>query len=246
MTPSNDKPQSAPVGVADFRTTHWSLVLTAGEKTSARSAEALETLCRTYWYPLYAYIRRKGHSPEDAQDLVQGFFARLLRNKSFVGADREKSKFRTYLLGALNHFLADEWDKARAEKRGGGDTILSFDDENAERRYLQEPSSDLTPEKVFDRRWSMTLLDQALKRLREEFTAAGKVRHFELLKGFLTSEAAAGAYDGIAAELQTTPNTVAASVRRLRHRYRELVRAEVAQTVNSASEVDEELRALFG
>jgi RNA polymerase sigma factor (sigma-70 family) len=245
MTPSNDKLQSTPVSIADFRTTHWSVVLTAGE-SSARSTEALEMLCRTYWFPLYAYIRRKGHSPHDAQDLAQGFFARFLKNKSFGGADRDKGKFRTYLLGALNHFLADEWDKARAEKRGSGRVIFSFDDENAEHRYLQEPSSDLTPKKVFDRRWGATLLDQALKRLREEFTLAGKVRHFELLKSFLTCEPAAGAYDGVAAELQTTPNTIAVKVRRLRQRYRELVRAEVSQTVASMHGVDEELGALFG
>jgi RNA polymerase sigma factor (sigma-70 family) len=233
-------------GGGDFTTTHWSRVQQAGDKDSLLAGDALAELCQTYWYPLYAYVRRKGHSPQDAQDLTQGFFARLLKNNSFAGADPEKGKFRTYLLGALNHFLADEWDKARAEKRGGGHAVFSLDDETAERRYLQEPSLDLTPEKIFDRRWGMTLLEQALKRLREEFTGAGNGRHFELLKSFLTSEAVAGAYDGIAAELQTTPNAIAASVRRLRQRYRELVRAEVAETVASPRDVDEELRALFG
>lgn len=245
MPGSDDDFQTA-VGRGEFRTTHWTRVQKASEGDSTMAKQALAKLCETYWHPLYAYVRRKGHSPQDAQDLTQGFFARLLKNNSIAGADREKGKFRTYLLGAMNHFLADEWDKARAEKRGGGDAVLSLDDASAERRYLQEPSSELTPEKVFDRRWGMTLLDQALKQLREEFTAADKVQHFEHLKPFLTSEAVAGAYDDIAAELQTTPNAVAASVRRLRRRYRELVRAEVAQTVNSAADVDEELRALFG
>jgi RNA polymerase sigma factor (sigma-70 family) len=244
-SPSNNDDLSA-ANPHQFAETRWSLVMTAGEKTSAQSMVALETLCRTYWYPLYAYVRRKGNGAHDAQDLVQGFFARLLKNKSFAAADRRRGKFRTYLLGAMNHFLADEWDKMRAQKRGGGEAVLSLDTDEAERRYLQEPSSDLTPDKIYDRRWGRALLDEALTQLGDEFSAAGRARHFELLKSFLVSEAAAAAYDDIAAELQTTPNAVAASVRRLRQRYRNLVRAEVAQTVNSPSEIDQELRALFG
>lgn len=227
-----------------FSQTHWSVVLSAAQ-TSSFQAAALETLCRTYWLPLYAYVRRKGHSPHDAQDLTQEFFARLLKNNSFAGADRQKGKFRTYLLGALNHFLADEWDKTRAAKRGGGRAIISLDDEKAEERYLQHPASDLPPDKIFARRWGLVLLEEALKRLREEFVAAGKGRQFELLKSFLTVETQDSGYVSIAAELETTTNTVAVSVHRLRQRYRELVRAEVAHTVADLGEVDEELRGLF-
>ena len=195
--------------------------------------------------PLRLYVRRKGNSPHDAQDLTQEFFARLLKHNSFAGADRQKGKFRTYLLGALNHFLADEWDKARAEKRSGGQALISLDDENAEERYLQQPASDLSPDKVFARRWGLILLEAALTRLREESVAAGKGRQFELLKIFLTTETQDSGYESIAAELDTTTNSVAVSVDRLRQRYRELVRAEVAHTVTDPREVDEELRGLF-
>ena len=195
--------------------------------------------------PLRLYVRRKGNSPHDAQDLTQEFFARLLKHNSFAGADRQKGKFRTYLLGALNHFLADEWDKARAEKRSDGQALISLDDENAEERYLQQPASDLSPDKVFARRWGLILLEAALTRLREESVAAGKGRQFELLKTFLTTETQDSGYESIAAELDTTTNSVAVSVDRLRQRYRELVRAEVAHTVTDPREVDEELRGLF-
>ena len=169
-----------------------------------------------------------------------------MKYKSFAGADRQKGKFRTYLLGALNHFLADEWDKARAEKRGGKVEFISLNDtQNAERLYLQEPSADLTPEKIFDQRWRLTLLQQAMGRLKAGFVASDKTRQFELLKPFLTGDTGPGGYEGVAAALGTTPGSVAVSVHRLRQRFRELVRAEVAQTVATPAEVDDELRALF-
>lgn len=229
-----------------FTPTHWSVVHSAAQTSSPQADAALETLCRTYWLPLYAYVRRQGHRPHDAQDLTQEFFARLLKNKSFAGADRLKGKFRSYLLGALQHFLADEWDKARAEKRGGRCETFSLDALEPEARYALEPSTDLTPDKVFDRRWAATLLELALRRLREEFTAAGQARHFDLLKPFLTSDAGPGGYDEVAAQLATSPATVAVAVHRLRQRYRAAVRAEIAHTVNSADELEEELRGLFG
>ena len=228
-----------------FATTHWSVVLLADHSSPTAASGALEKLCRSYWYPVYAFVRRQGFSPHDAQDLTQEFFSRLLKRNTFADADPAKGRFRSFLLGALKHFLADEWDKARAEKRGGQCEIFSLDALEPEARYALEPASDLTPEKIFDRRWAATLLEQALHRLREEFTAAGKARQFDLLKPFLTSDAGLGGYDEVAAQLETSPQTVAVSVHRLRQRYREAVRAEIAQTVTSPDNVEEELRGLF-
>jgi RNA polymerase sigma-70 factor (ECF subfamily) len=178
--------------------------------------------------------------------LTQEFFLRLLKNKSFAGADRQKGKFRTYLLGALEHLLADEWDKARAEKRGGRVEFISLDDAQcAERNFAQEPDSELTPEQIYDRHWRLTILERSLSRLREEFTKAGKARPFALLKTFLTNEVGPAEYDTVAAQLEMTANSIAVSVHRMRQRYRQLVRDEIAQTVGTVGDVDEEIRALF-
>ncbi len=230
---------------AEFAETRWSIVMAAGRESSPQATAALEILCRTYWYPVYSHVRRRGYAPPDAQDLTQEFFARVLRNHSFVRADRAKGRFRTYLLAAVNHFLADEWDKTRTQKRGGGEKLLSLDEDGFERRYGQEMASDLNPEKLYDQQWATILLEQGIKRLREEFITAGKVRKFELLKPFLTQEAAPGIYDTLAVELHASVGSIAVAVHRLRQRYRELVRAELAQTVSSRAEVDEELRHLF-
>jgi RNA polymerase sigma factor (sigma-70 family) len=238
-------PDSIPPGREHFEQTQWSLVVLAGRKSSPGAAEALNSLCRTYWYPLYCYVRRKGYSPHDAQDLTQEFFARLLKSNSFATASREKGKFRTYLLSALNHFLSDEWDKARAAKRGGGEVLISLDQEDAEKRFQNEPCVDLSPDKVYDRRWALTVLREALNALRKEHEQPEKMRLFDLLKPHLTSEPDSASYHSIASELGMTPNAVAVAVHRLRQRYRELVRAAVAQTVTSPLEVDEELRNLF-
>src|SRR6059036_989566 len=160
----------APTDAArQFATTHWSVVLTAGAGSSSVAQAALETLCRTYWYPLYAYIRRQGHSPHDAQDLTQEFFARLLQKDYLQAAGRDKGRFRTFLIVALKRFLANEWDRARAQKRGGGQVLLSLDTENAEARYQTEPAADLSADRIFERRWALTLLDRATTRLRHEF-----------------------------------------------------------------------------
>jgi RNA polymerase sigma-70 factor (ECF subfamily) len=228
-----------------FATTHWSVVRLAGRLSSPAAESALEKLCRGYWYPVYAFVRRRGSGPHDAQDLTQEFFSRLLRKNTFADADPAKGRFRSFLLGALKHFLSDEWDKARAEKRGGHNETFSLDALEPEARFALEPATDLTPERIFDRRWGMTQLDQALRRLREEFKTAGKAPQFELLKPFLTSDAGPGGYDDVAAQLETSPQTVAVSVHRLRQRYREAVRAEVAHTVTSPDQIDEELRGLF-
>ena len=178
--------KDAPGAVAQplFATTHWSVVLTAGEEQSPQAAQALETLCRTYWYPLYAYIRRRGYSPEDAQDLTQEYFARLLKRNYPAQADRAKGKFRSFLLLTLNHFLSDDHERATTQKRGGGQPTVSLDGLNSEDRYRLEIADELSPEKLFERRWAQTVLDQALARLRAEFVADGKAEHYEVLKVF--------------------------------------------------------------
>lgn len=236
---SKVKPQAS----VDFTETRWSVVAAAAENQSPGAAAALETLCETYWFPIYVYIRRRGHSPHDAQDLTQDFFARIVSDNSFARADRGKGKFRSYLLGALNHFLADDWDKKRASKRGGGQTILSI--QAAEEKYMQIPSTSVSPEKAFDHRWGMILLEQGVRRLQAELKAAKKEAQFELLKDFLINESAPGRYDAVARKLSLSPNRVAVMVFRMRKRFRELLRAELAQTVSTQADLDEELRHLF-
>ena len=227
----------------NFGETRWSVVNAAGEIASPLQAAALETLCNAYWFPIYVYVRRRGYSAHDAQDLTQDFFARIVINNSFARADRNKGKFRSYLLGALNHFLADEWDKKRAKKRGGGQTIWSL--EEAEENYLQIPASNTTPETAFDHRWGLILLEQAVRRLHEELKATKKEMQFALLKDFLTNDPAPGGYATAARKLSVKPNRVAVIVHRMRRRFRELLRAELAHTVSSQADLDEELRHLF-
>jgi len=228
-----------------FASTHWSVVLAASHSDSTRQAAALEQLCRTYWYPLYLFVRRRGNGPEDAQDLTQEFFARLLEKRWLEGVEKNGSRFRSFLLNALNGFLANQYDRASAAKRGGNRQILSLDAGQAERRYLLEPATNETPEKVFDRRWALTVLDRALTRLKEETTATGKARQFDLLNPFLSREPEPGEYAGVAAKLDVSGGAVGVSVHRLRQRYREMVRAEIADTVADPAQVDTEMRELF-
>lgn len=228
-----------------FRSTHWSLVELAGDADSPQATAALEKLCRTYWLPLYSYIRRQGYGPHDAQDLAQGFFARLLRMNSLASVGPQKGKFRTFLLAALNHFLSDERDHARAEKRGGGKTLISLDETSAEKRYLEVPAPDLTPEKLFDRRWALTVMEQALDRLRKEYGNAGNAALFEQLGGFLSREASPGEYDTPARKLGMSAGAMAVAVHRLRQRYRECVRFELSQTVTSREDLEMEMKYLF-
>jgi DNA-directed RNA polymerase specialized sigma24 family protein len=238
-------PTPSPTSDAWFVTTHWSVVLSARDKHSPRSAVALETLCRTYWYPLYAYLRRQGRPPHDAQDLTQGFFARLLQKDYLQAADREKGKFRTFLLVALKRFLANEWDRAHAQKRGGFATVVPIDQEFAESRLAADPSSNVQPDLLFDRNWAMTLLAQTMSRLQEEYVASGRARLFEYLQSCLAREESALPYADIAARLNLTEAAVKMAVQRLRARYREILRAEIAHTVSSPEEVEEEIRHLF-
>ena len=227
----------------EFDTTHWSVVLAArGE--SADAQEALEKLCRVYWYPLYAFVRRQGHSPEDAEDLIQGFFARLLQRKDLETVQRERGRFRSYLLVSLKHFMLNEQLHARAEKRGGGRSLISLDEVEAEKKFAQEPVDNSTPEKIFERRWAMALLDTVLERLRQEHEATGRLRLFESLRWFLSDEPAEQSQAEIAAKLGVSTGAVKQAVRRLRQRYRELLHEEVANTVATAADIDDEVRHL--
>ncbi len=220
-------------------------MLTAGAGSSPVAQAALETLCRTYWYPLYAYTRRRGYSPHDAQDLTQGFFARLLARNDLAQVHPQKGKFRSFLLASLQHFLADEWDKASADKRGGQATILSLDEPIAEQRYQQEPASELSPEKIFDRRWALTVLERAQTSMKAEFAVDGKSDLFEALKAFLSGEKPGQTHAEVAARLGKSTDAVRCAVQRLRRRYGKLIRAEVAHTVASPTQVEEEIRYLL-
>ncbi len=224
--------------------THWSLVLAAGHPGSPQADAALAKLCQIYWYPLYAYLRWLGHRPEEAQDLTQEFFARLLERNYLEAADPEKGKFRSFLHMALKRFLANERDRANRLRRGGGQTLVSLDEQDAEGRYLAEPVDELTPDKSFDRRWAWTLLEQVLKRLEAQWQAAGKAVVFQELRIFLTGEKGDTPYVEIAQRLQMTEGTVKVTVHRLRQRYRELLRLEIAKTVATPEQVEEEMRDL--
>jgi DNA-directed RNA polymerase specialized sigma24 family protein len=238
MSPSDASP-------GRFATTHWSVVVAARDGEAVEAREALAALCQAYWYPIYAYVRRQGHPADQAQDLTQEFFTRLLE-KDFLGAvDPEKGKFRAFLLAACKHFLANERDRDRAQKRGGGRACLPLDFGDAEVRYGREPGHRLTAEKLFERRWALALLEGVLARLREEHAARGKGELFDRLRGFLVGERQPGGYAGAAADLGLTEGAVKVAVHRLRQRYRELLREEIARTVHDPEQVDEEIRALF-
>lgn len=239
---------SAPASEAGgpaFVTTHWSVVLAAGRNDTTRAHDALARLCQTYWHPLYAYVRRLGHSPHDAQDLTQEFFARLLGKNYLAGADESRGRFRSFLLASLKHFLANEWDRASAQKRGGGQVPVPIDLITAETSCRFEPADQLTAEKIYERRWALTLLDQVLGRLRAEHVRDGREKLFEELKATLTEGSRTVAYAEIARRLNTTEGAVKVAVHRLRQRYREVLRAEIADTVASPGEVEDELRNLF-
>jgi len=228
-----------------FTTTHWSLILNAQDTASPLAADALEKLCRAYWYPLYVYVRRQGEDEESAKDLTQGFFARLLEKRYLAQVHPERGKFRCFLLTALKHFLADERDKARAQKRGGGQALVSLDDSTGEARYRLEPVDVMDAERLFERRWALTLLEQARARLKEEYLESGKSGLYERLKVFEAGDRNGPVYAKVAAELGLTEAGVKSAVFRLRQRFRELVREEVANTVESPAEVDAEIRYLI-
>ncbi|HWY75391.1 MAG TPA: sigma-70 family RNA polymerase sigma factor [Verrucomicrobiae bacterium] len=241
---ASSHPHIGPRSDAFFLTTRWTVVLTAREQDS-RSGEALETLCRAYWYPLYAFIRRQGSAPADAEDLTQGFFARFLEKHYLKSVNPDKGKFRSFLLASLKHFLANERDRVRTKKRGGGAIHLSLDAATAETRYLQEPIDAMTPEKIFDREWALTLLELVLARLRRDFRDEDKAALFEELKVVLTAGKGAVSHAEIAAKLGMSEGAVKVAAHRMRRRYRELLKEEIAQTVTGPEQVEEEIRALF-
>jgi RNA polymerase sigma factor (sigma-70 family) len=231
---------------AAFTTTHWSAVLCAGGPDSPASRVALESLCSTYWYPLYAHARRRGWPPDDAADYVQEFFTVLLRRNSLAQVGPERGRFRTFLLTSLDYFLRDQLARARTIKRGGQESFIPLDALTAEQRYALEPSTDETPDKAFDRRWASTLLQRAFERLQSEQEAVGKGALCRRLKPLLAQEVRPGDYDAVAAEFALAPNTVAKTVQRLRLRTREFLIEEVSQTVAAAGDAEQELRTLFG
>jgi DNA-directed RNA polymerase specialized sigma24 family protein len=239
------KTQVLCTGKAQFTTTHWSVVLTAGECGTAQSAQALEALCRTYWFPLYAFVCRRGYEEHEAQDLTQEFFARLLEKDCLRTVDRAKGKFRSFLLAAMEHFLAKEWRRANAQKRGGGVSLIPLDDQSTGLGSVQVAAPGLSPEEFFDQQWAIAVLEQAVGKLQREFKAAGKEAVFEKLKVYLTGERQTASYTELAVKLKTTEAALKMAVSRMRQRYRELLRAEIASTVSSPEEVEEELRALF-
>ena len=230
---------------ACFASTHWSVVLAASDPTTRDAAPALEHLCRAYWYPLYAFIRRRGHSPADAQDLTQGFFEQLLEKNWIAGADRQKGRFRSFLLMALKRFLANEWDKANRLKRGAHVQRISLPLDTAETRYCQEPVAAATPEQLFEKEWALALLDAVLTRLREDFARDGKAALFDELKPCLVGSGEAQPYATLAGKLGMTEGAVKVAVHRLRARYRACLETQIAETVDSPGEVAQEIRHLF-
>jgi RNA polymerase sigma-70 factor (ECF subfamily) len=234
-------------GGTQFGQTHWSVVLSAaGHENPAQAAESLEKLCRLYWRPLYAFIRRQGESPHDAQDLTQEFFLRLVKKDYLNAVDQGKGRFRSFLLAALRHFLSNERDKARAQKRGGGVSPLPLDFDDAETHLGCQPADKITPETLFERHWATTLLEQALARLRQEYAALGREPLFEQLKATLTEARGSVPYSALAASLNLSEAAVKMAVHRLRQRYRECLRAEIARTVATSAEIDDELRHVMG
>jgi RNA polymerase sigma-70 factor (ECF subfamily) len=227
-----------------FVTTHWSVVLAAGQQHSPQAAAALETLCRSYWYPLYAYVRRRGFEAEDARDLTQEFFAQLLRKNYPARANPAKGRFRTFLLHALNQFLVDQRERASTLKRGGGQIFLSLDEEQPEERYRLEIPDEVTPEKLFERRWAQSVLDQALDRLRGEYVDSGKEKDYEVLRSFEPGEQGTLPYAEAAVRLRVSESAVKSMIHRLRLRHRELVREVIAHTVPTVAEIEEELQHL--
>jgi RNA polymerase sigma-70 factor (ECF subfamily) len=243
--PSSDGAGTSPGAGGRFETTQWSLVLAAGQRGSAAAEEALARLCSLYWYPVFAFVRRRGHSADDAQDLTQGFFARLIEKGDLRAADRSRGRFRSFLLTNCQYFLANERDRALARKRGGGRVPLSIDVAAAEGRYERALAHAETPERLYDRQWCLTLLDGVFEALRAEYAAAGKEKLFDRLKEFLTAGADAGTHADAARELGTSAGAVKVAVHRLRRRYREELYRRVADTVGSDKDVEDEIRYLL-
>lgn len=230
---------------AQFRTTHWSVVIRAGQGEGTEAAAALNELCQVYWYPLYAFARRQGQSPAEAEDLTQGFFACLLDRNFVAGADQDKGRFRAFLLTAFRRFLANAWNRQHMQKRGGFRSTIPLDAAWAESRYGVEPVQGSSPDVLYERQWAETLLDQVMRRLQGEYVESGRARLFERLEACLSRDETAWRYADIAHELGLTEAAVKMAMQRLRARYRSLLREEIAKTVASPEDVEAELRHLF-
>ena len=243
-TESSNQCSSAPGDI--FATTHWTVVLAAGQQHTPQSDHALEELCQTYWFPLYAYVRRRGQAKADAEDLVQAFFAKLLAKNFLAKLDGEKGKFRAFLLAALKHFLANEWDKSQRQKRGGGAAHLSLDWQTADTQFQVAATTEPSPDQAYDREWALALLAKVIARLQTECAADGKGQLFEQLKIFLAAGKGESAQIEAAKTLGMEEGAVRVAVHRLRKRYRVLLREEIGQTLSDPAQVDEEMQALFG
>lgn len=229
-----------------FATTSWTMVLAAREGPSTESRQALEALCRVYWYPLYAFVRRQGHDADESRDLTQAYFAELLEKAYLEDYDPSRGRFRVFLQASVKHFLSKQREKAQAWKRGGRTDIVSLDAQDVEGRYRLEPADRLTPEELYERRWALTVLERALGALRREQDDAGRAKEFARLEGFLTGEQAMAPYREVAQELAMSQAAVKTAVHRLRQRFGQVLRAEIADTVSSPEEVDDEVKHLLG
>jgi len=238
----NDRTMHTSPGSSQFPTTRWTMVFAAGDPHGKEARSALAALCENYWYPLYAYLRRRGYAADQAQDLTQDFFIRMLEGRYLDRADPEKGRFRSFLLTSLKFFVADEEDRQRAHKRGGG-AVFSLEFSSGEDRYQREPAHDETPERLFERRWALSVLDQVVQKLRDEFVRHGRREHFDQLKVFLLGRSDAP-YAALALEMNTSEGALKVAIHRLRKRYRELFRQEIADTVADPAEVESELRFL--
>jgi RNA polymerase sigma-70 factor (ECF subfamily) len=243
---SQDSPNPAHSrGAEVFATTHWSVVLAARDPDSPDAQAALARLCQTYWYPVYCCVRRHGRSPEDAQDLTQAFFAKLIEKKQISFADPERGRFRTFLLRSLENFLKNEYEKASSQKRGGGQDIVSLDVALAEDRYQSEPATELGPEQLFERKWASTLINETMNHLRRELSVTGREELFDQLEPHLWGDDTSTPYSAIATRLHMTVVAVRVTLHRLRSRYRALLREEIAQTIAEPAELEDEMRRLF-
>lgn len=241
----NSNMSSTPAGTSRFATTHWSVVLAAGKPDSSHYREALEMLCQTYWFPIYAYLRRQGYGAHEAEDQTQGFFTHTIEMHDLCRADPDRGKFRSFLLSMLKHFVADQWDRSQAQKRGGGKKTFSLDFADAETRYKLEPSHQLSPDKLFEKSWALTVLGRTMANLKAETCDPNKQELFEQLKAHLTGQSHAVPYRELAVRLKMTEGSVKVAVHRLRQRYRELLREQIAHTISGPEEVEEEILALF-
>jgi len=245
MPDTNSSKPATPHSDARFATTHWTVVLAAGSPDSSRYREALEALCRTYWYPIYAYLRRRGHTPHQAEDYIQGFFTYLLEKRALCRADPRRGKFRSFLLGTLKHYLTGERNRAQALKRGGNRRLFSLDVHDAEDQYAMEPADQLSPDRLFERRWALTVLNRTMTRLKADWTRRDREDVFGTLKAYLTQEEEAVPYREAATKLRMSEGAVKAAVHRLREQYRALLCEEIAETVASESQLQEEINDLF-